>query len=57
MSTPGIYKLERYSGQRNAQGQAVADIKLVSPPNRETAEKVAQSIFEQTGIRWDVVAG
>jgi hypothetical protein len=57
VSTPGIYKLERYSGQRNAQGQAVADIKLVSPPNRETAEKVAQSIFEQTGIRWDVVAG
>lgn len=57
MTTPGIYKLERYAGNRNAQGQAVPDIKLVSPPTKDAAERVAQSIFEQTGIRWDVVAG
>jgi hypothetical protein len=57
MTTPGIYTLQRYAGTRNTQGQAVPGIKLVSPPTKDAAEKVAQSIFETTGVRWDVVAG
>jgi hypothetical protein len=57
MTTPGIYNLQRYAGTRNTRGQAVPGIKLVSPPTKDAAEKVAQSIFETTGVRWDVVAG
>ena len=57
MTIPGIYKLERYAGATDQAGKAITTVKLVSPPTREAAQRVADSIFEQTGIRWDVVAG
>jgi hypothetical protein len=58
MTTPGIYKLERYAGAVDGAGKPITTI--LPNSTRSTlseAQRLASDKLAETGIVWDVVAG